>query len=146
MNKSEKSLRNLLRVWTVLFGTGALVFLLAGPLMFQWMNNLSRLVTPTLPLIAESREKFWLVLTTSLMVTLTALCYQAQRDIRQNYQLVTWLLISKLVSTLFFTLFFFTEGCLAYLIGGLFCDGPIFFITLIFYRRLVKGHVSPWQL
>ena len=140
----ERRMVILLRIWVGLFAIGGIVFAAAGNLLLASINYFSTVTLalpwPPLPLPAE---KFWLALAGSLMATLAALCWQAQRNLRVNYPIVSFVLISKFISTLLFTLFFFTDGpTLAYLLGGLGCDGPIFVLTLALYVPLVKAYRS----
>lgn len=132
-----------MQVWTGLFGFAALFFLLGGNFLIEsgnWIGSfffqLPRMPLPT--------ENFWLSLTTSLMVTLTAICFYIQKDIHTNKKLTIFVLISKLTSTLVF-LFAFLGGphYFNYLLGSLFCDGPIFFTTLYFYQKSLRSDTTP---
>ncbi len=132
-----------MQVWTALFGFAAVFFLLGGNFLIESGNRIgSRLFhLPPMPLPAEN---FWLSLTTSLMVTLTALCFYIQRDIHTNKKLTIFILISKLTSTLvFFFEFFWSPHYFNYLLGSLFSDGPIFLITLYFYQKSLRADATP---
>ncbi len=139
ITKEEKQLVVLLRIWIFCFALGGLYFLLFQNQLIARINYISSEVLKlNLPPLPESTEKFWLALTISMMATITALSYIAQRDIRKNIGYVIPLLISKFVSTFFFIIFFFLHvPALAYIVGAL-TDGPIFVITLIFYLRCKK--------
>ena len=127
-----------MRVWTAVFPLAALAFLFFGDFLLRTGNvvgaSLFHLENPTpMPV-----EKFWLTLTVSLMITLTALCYYIQKDVVTNKRLTSFVLISKAVSTVLFLIFFARTREFNYLMGAVFSDGPIFAVTLIFYRRGLK--------
>jgi len=131
----EERLKKLLNIFTFLFAAAGLSFIFASHLLISEINHFSQKFTPQLPLLAENAENFWLALTGSLMVTLTALCYAAQLDLRRRKDLVVYILISKAASTFFFLSFFlFTLRAFAYLVGAI-TDGSIFIILLFFYLR-----------
>ena len=140
LTREQKQIVILLRIWSWAFGLGGLYFLLFQNHLIGQINFISsKILKLPLPPLTESTEKFWLVLTLSMMATINALSYIAQRDIRKNMGYVVPLLISKFVSTLFFIIFFFTHiHSLAYIAGAL-TDGSIFIITLIFYLRALKA-------
>lgn len=130
----ENQLRRLMQVWMILFGIGALAFLFGGDQILKNGNRIGDLfgMTP----MPMPTERFWLSLTVSMMVTITALSFYIQRDVVVNKKITSFLLISKLTSTLVFLFFFFADHpYFNYLLGSVFCDGPIFLITFIFYRR-----------
>ena len=137
----ERHLKRLMQVWALLFGFGAVLFLFAGNLILMGGNWISayflHLKNPLMPMPSEH---FWLALTTSMMVTITAIAYHIQRDVVTNKGLTSLLLISKFTSTLVFLgMYFFDAPYFNYLLGSIFCDGPIFLITLFFYRRAIRG-------
>ena len=130
-----------MKIWTILFGIGAVSFLVAGDWIIlggNWAGtNIFHLSSPSMPV---PTERFWLSLTTSLMVTITVLSYTIQKDVRANLKLTNLLLVSKLTSTVVFLSAYFSDApYFNYLLGSVFCDGPIFVITLIFYRRILKS-------
>lgn len=132
--REENQLRRLMQIWTGLFGTGAVIFLLIGDRILEQGNWIgSRLNFPPMPL---PTERFWLSLTISMMATITALAYYVQKDVRMNKKITVFILIAKLTSTLALMNFFFADArYFNYLMGSVFCDGPIFIITFILYRR-----------
>ncbi len=131
----EERLKKLLNIFTFLFAAAGLGFIFAPHLLISEINHLGQMLAPQLPPLAENSENFWLALTGSLMVTLTALCYAAQLDLRRRKDLVVYILISKAASTFFFLSFFlFTLHAFAYLVGAI-TDGSIFIILLFFYLR-----------
>lgn len=145
LTHSEKRLKRVLQLWMVVFIPSTIIFSFFGNILFSWINKLTEmlLLTPALLPIPPSQERFWLVLTTSLMVTLICLCYWAQKDIRKNLILVRFILISKFTSTLFFFIFFmFFEKLGAYLIG-MAADGAVFLIIYLFYRPVKLSSGNP---
>lgn len=139
LTSEERALKRLLQFWAVLFLIAGLVFVFFPNLIVQSLNHLALKIAPSLPTLPLSEDRFWIVLMFSLMVTLTFLCYSAQDDLRRRKDLVQFVLISKITSTLFFLIFFFVDRmALAYLMGML-VDGSIFVITLIFYSRALKS-------
>lgn len=134
-----------MRFWTFLFGTGAVSFLLFGSWILYFGNLLSvEILHLNLPAMPLPVEKFWLSLTVSLMATITMISYYIQKDVRANLVLTSFLLISKLTSTLvMLSAFFWDHPYFNYLLGSVFCDGPIFVITFIFYHRAVKSLLVP---
>src|SRR5215467_6803367 len=133
LTREEKALRQLLQIFMFLFAAAGLVFSLVPGMIVDQLNWLAFKVSPSLPLLANSENRFWVALTVSMMATITALCYGAQSDLRRKKELVAYLLVAKAVSTLFFILYFALDGhSLAYLFGSL-VDGPIFIVLFIFY-------------
>ncbi len=123
-----------MQVWTVVFGIAGFVFVFLGDWILRTGNAVGdRLGMTPMPIPVE---KFWMALTFSLMMTLTALCYTIQKDMALYKRLTVFVLISKLVSTLAFLFFFFWDGpYFNYLLGSVFCDGPIFLVTWLVYRK-----------
>jgi len=134
-----------MQFWTGLFAFGTFAFLFFGDRILADGNRIGAwlLGSPPMPLPVEiPAERFWLTLTTSSMVTLTALCYYIQRDVVANKRLTIFVLISKIVSTLTYLGFYFLDApFFNYLMGSVFCDGPIFVITLLVYRSALRSEV-----
>lgn len=134
-----------MQIWAGLFAFGTFAFLFFGDRILENGNRIGEHLfnSPPMPLPVEiPAERFWLTLTTSSMVTLTALCYYIQRDVVTNKRLTVFVLISKIVSTLTYLGFYFLDApFFNYLMGSVFCDGPIFVITFLFYRSAVKSGV-----
>jgi len=139
LTKEEQQLAVMMKVWAIVFGIGGVIFFLFPEKLFDSMNMTSTIIfKDTLPLLKQSSEKFWSALSLSLMTTLTFMCWLASKDIRKNGNLVKAVLVSKLASTLFYIFFFIDDSrILAYIIGSMFSDGPIFIIILVFYMRAV---------
>lgn len=80
-------------------------------------------------------EKFWLSMTFSMMMCITALSIAAWLNIRRNINYIVPLLAAKISSALAgLLLFIFSERYFAYLAVFL-VDGSLFLITLILYFR-----------
>jgi hypothetical protein len=128
-------LRVLLFLWGIIFSGALGIFVFATDALFTQMNDLSMRYTPHLAPIAYSSERFWMVLTTSLMLTLVMLCFGAALDIKQRMNWVPLLLVSKFVSTISFLAYFLTgHTSLAYVIGAL-TDGFVFLLTVFVYTK-----------
>lgn len=134
---AERALAKLFTVWFYLFGVGAICFLLWGRELFMSANYLSSQVFYLeAPLTPVPDQFFWNSLTVSLMSVLTYLSWLIKSDVRRWLDLVPVVLVSKLVSTLLFLgCYWLDQPYFLYFIGAVFSDGPIFLITLIFYRR-----------
>jgi hypothetical protein len=133
-------LRNWMIASVVLYLGGGFNFVAGQNRLLQWMNAFStRFFKDRLPLIPLSTEKFWLVLTTSMMLMLVVCCGLAAYDAPKFYWLVMPVLFSKACSTIFYLLlFFFQKRYFAYLVGA-FTDGPLLIITLIIFLRALPA-------
>lgn len=135
LSSSEKNLVWLLRFWIFAFGITTAIFIFWQNPFLELINSLSAKFTPALIPIAIAQEKFWLVLTLSLMVTLVFMCIWGQNDIKKNHWVLPAILVSKFTSTFFFFLFFIlVQKSLAYMVGVL-SDGFVFLVTLIIYQK-----------
>lgn len=145
LTREEKQLRNLMQFWTVLFGLGAVAFLLFGDWILYGGNFISReILKLDWPVMPQPTERFWLSLTVSMMATITMISRYIAKNVRQNIVLTSFLLVSKLTSTsVMLSAFFWDHRYFNYLLGSVFCDGPIFVITWIFYRRALKSLMIP---
>ena len=129
-----------LKTWmiisAVIYGGGMLSFLFGQNLLLENLNKTSQLLfRDRFPLIPLSTEKFWLTLTTSMMLMLTALCIFAAADPKKYLAMVVIILLSKAGSTSqYLYLFFKQQRYFAYLVGAL-TDGPLFLVTLYFFLR-----------
>ena len=124
MPPPERQLQLLLRLWTGLFGIGALLFLIAPS---QVTNLLA---------LPPASERFWNALAVAMMAAVTALSYEAQKDVPKGRILVRILLVAKATSTLGFALALLTDGFRVGYLAGVVCDGSIFWITAWMYRRV----------
>lgn len=137
MNNAIIYLRYWMGISAGMYFVAMLFFLFAQNQLLEGLNTVSRwLFKERLPLIPLSTEKFWLVLTTSMMLMLTALCGFVAYKPEAFLEMVIIVLISKLCSTSLYLILFGEKKYFAYLVGAL-TDGPLFLITLIFYLLAV---------
>lgn len=124
LTDAERRLRDLLRIWTLLFGAGVIAFA-AQP--ERTTAALGLLPGPSLP---AGEERFWNALAVSLMATLTMLSATAAGDVRGRRSLVRPLLVSKTASTLMFLRRYRTPPRRTPYLAGAVCDGSILLVTL----------------
>lgn len=122
LTDAERSLRSLLRFWTLLFGAGAISFA-ADP--DRSTASLNVLPGPPLP---ASSEKYWNALAVSLMATITVLSAMAATDVRRRRAFVWPLMVSKAVSSGMYVRRFTEQRSTAYLVGAA-VDGSILAVT-----------------
>jgi hypothetical protein len=128
LSAEERRLRDLLRIWTVLFAAGTLSFALQPD---RATGSLGLLPGAALE---QSSERFWNALAVSLMATLTALCGIAAGDVRRHRSLIVPVLVSKAVSSGMFLLRFRERPRRTAYLAGALCDGSILAVTLRHYR------------
>ncbi len=139
MTREERHLRTFMVISAITYLAVGFAFVLMPGQILRVFNLCSRIITPGLEEIPLSTEKFWLSMTFSMMMTIAALCYITQHNIRKNKGYIIPLLISKSASALSALCFFiFSARYLAYL-GIFIVDGSIFWITLFFYLRASKA-------
>ena len=137
--RKEKHLKTFMIISAITYFVVGFAFAIIPEVMLKAINVFSRILTPSLEEIPLSVEKFWLSMTFSMMMTITALCYIAQHNIRKNKGYIIALLISKSASALSALCFFiFSDKYFAYLVIFL-VDGSIFWVTLFFYIRASKA-------
>jgi uncharacterized protein (DUF362 family) len=139
VTKEERHLKIFMVISAITYFVVGFAFALVPGQILEAFNLFSRILTPGLKETPISVEKFWLSLSFSMMMTIAALCYIAQHNIRKNKGYVIALLISKCASALSGLCFFiFSAKYLAYL-AIFIVDGSIFWITLFFYVRANKA-------
>jgi len=126
-----------LRIWMIIsafmYFFSGLTFLFGQNFLLGQINAVSNMLFKgKYPLIPASSEKFWLVLTSSMMLMLTVLCIFAAVDPEKYLSMVAVVLVSKACSTGLYIWFFIKDKYFAYLVGAL-TDGPLFLATLIFF-------------
>lgn len=136
LNKNEENLRNLIRLWFVLFIGASLSFLFGGAFLVESLNSLSSRFFPSLALCpVPASNDFWLPLGLSLMTVLIYMCYLIGKNVRAHIHLVKILCLSKFASSFFFFVFFiFVEKTLAHFVG-LVVDGSILLVTIHCLRK-----------
>lgn len=131
-------LRYLLALWAGLFFVATCFFYWRSDELLQSFNTISLYFELPLEMVNLSSERFWLVLTMSLMATLIYLCLSTAINIKKRLHQVGAILVAKFVSAVFFVIgFFFVSKSLAFLVGAV-VDGGIYFITSFFYNRAVR--------
>ena len=139
LTSKERQLKIFLRISAITYFVVGFIFVILPEQLLKAFNLISQVIMPSLPLIPISVEKFWLSMTFSMMMTITALCYIAQHNIRKNKRYVIPLLISKSASSLAALCFFiFSAKYFSYLVIFI-VDGALFWITLFFYLRANKA-------
>lgn len=139
ITREEEQLKIFMRISGLTYFVVGFAFAFAPDFILSTINALSEILMPGLEKIPMSTEKFWLSLTFSMMMTITALCYIVQHNILKNKGYIIPLLISKSASAISALCFFiFSTKYFAYLVIFL-VDGSIFWITLFFYLRANKA-------
>jgi L-lactate permease len=86
-------------------------------------------------------EHFWQILAVSLLAVLVVTAFLAQHDIRQNYNYVVLIIVSKLVTTLgYLSAVIFSGPYFAY-VTGMAVDFIILVLTWFCYSRAVGSRV-----
>jgi len=130
LTNEERRLRDLLRLWTVLFGFGALSFAIDPDRTIDVLGVLPGERVP-------SGDRFWNALGVSLMATLTTLCGMAAWDVRRHRRFILPVLVSKAVSSGMYGWRYAARPARTSYLAGALCDGSIFAITL--QRYLAAG-------
>ncbi len=139
ITREEKQLKIFMLLSAIAYFVVGIVFIIMPGYLLELINRLSVAILPGLDPIPISVEKFWLSLTFSMMMTIAALSFIAQHNIRKNKGYVIPVMISKCASALSSLCFFiFSAKYLAYLVIFM-VDGSIFWITLFFYLRANKA-------
>jgi uncharacterized protein (DUF362 family) len=132
MTKEERFFKLFMGLSAVTYLIAGCIFALAPGFILKAINLLG-ILTPSLPEIPISAEKFWLSLAFAMMMTITCLSYMVYFNVRKNKNYVIPLLIAKAASSLSALSFFlFSARYFAYLAIFL-LDGAIFWVTLFFY-------------
>lgn len=85
-----------------------------------------------------SVERFWVALTGSYMVMVSAIAWYLAKDIRKNFELIKILIIGKAASSLLSLVFFiFYQNGLIYF-ANFVADGQIALTTLFYYKKILK--------
>lgn len=126
-----------LRIWMIvsafMYFFAGLTFLFGQNFLLGQMNSVSNMLFKgRYPLIPASSERFWLVLTSSMMLMLVVLSVFAAVDPEEYLHMVVIILVSKACSTGLYIWLFMKDKYFAYIVGAL-TDGPLFLITLVFF-------------
>ncbi|MGD0837349.1 MAG: DUF362 domain-containing protein, partial [Polyangia bacterium] len=119
----------------VYLGVG-LLFAIAPDGVLRALNYLSRILTPGLALAGLPRERFWVALAFSMMMTIAMLSFCAASALHRNRGYVAALLMAKATSTLCSLWYFLMPA--HHQLASLFIvlvDGTLFSLTLYFFLR-----------
>ncbi len=138
LTKEEKQLKILMIISALTYFVVGFAFVIVPQQILALINHISQQLTPGLDPIPEQHGQFWVCMSFSMMMTITALCCIAAHNIRRNVAYVAPLLIAKAASALS-ALFVFVFGA-RYLavITITAVDGSIFGVTLFFYLRACR--------
>ena len=112
LTKPEKSLTWLFRIWLLCFVSVFTLFFKFSGQFLEITNQISAKYFPGLLPIPTESNPFWMPLVFSLMVTLIAISYLVQKNIRKNLNLIPVFLASKLGTSIFFFVYFWPLNCL----------------------------------
>lgn len=139
--RHERTFSAILRIFAFVYVLAGLSFLVATPVLFNVLNQLGALVIPAAPPLSLPSEKFWSVLTFSLMMTLVYLSWTASVNLREKRSCVIAILISKFISTAGFLVFYYQSGYTVAYLAGAIVDGTIFLIHYLFYRKVFHARL-----
>ena len=144
LTRSEKLMKYAGLLFAVMFIGAVLVFISLPGQMFGIMNDISKTLFPSLPLASDS-GKFWVSLSVSMMVTITALSILIYKDVKKNYRMAIPLAAAKFTSSIF-GLGFFLAGFACRESGWntlanlmiLFTDFPLGVLMLVLYLMVKR--------
>lgn len=136
----ERQLVWLLRWWVGVFAAATVVFAFFPKGLIYWINIIGKTIFNwRYAWLPEPVESFWQVLAVALLVVLTYVAFEAQRDVRENFTLVRIIILSKLITALGFLVAFVFQGpYFAYLVG-MAVDSIILILTWSCYHRSVAS-------
>lgn len=139
VTREERHLKIVMVISAITYVVVGFAFAILPEPILKVFNLCSRILTPGLEQIPLPVEKFWLSMAFSMMMTIAALSFIAQHNIRKNKGYIIPVLISKTASSLSALCFFiFSARYFAYLVVFI-VDGSIFWITLFFYLRASRA-------
>jgi hypothetical protein len=124
----------------ILFFLAAILFIVGPDWMLNYLVAIGRGIFGWIesPIVLGA-ERFWCVLAIAHLVTLTYLCFEAQRDFLRNIDYARAVIIAKLASTVGFAVcLLFYEHRFFYLVGAA-IDGMIFILTWYYYNAAIKS-------
>jgi len=139
VNREEKQAVLFLKASAAVYFLVGLAFMVFPDLILSLFNRVSGLLFPSLPLTPIDGDRFWTALAFSMMMTIAAISFAAQHNIRKNRPLVVILLVSKAASSLSGLLLFLLQNRYFSYLGIALVDGAIFWITLVFFVRANKA-------
>ncbi len=145
--RSERHLTWLMKIYVPMFGITGFLFLLFPDYLLGRLDFLTENVGfigrfgNKIGATGSSAELFWVFLSFSMMITITACCYIAAKDVRKNRVAIVPVLFSKFASSSSALTFYLFDGrTFGHLVIFL-ADFPLFVITLIFYFRAHIGAI-----
>ena len=139
ISREEKQAASFLKGSATVYFLVGLAFIFFPDPILSLFNRLSAYLFPTLPLTPIGGEHFWTALAFSMMMTIAAICFAAQHNIRKYRHLVVILLVSKSASSLSALMLFLLQSRTLSYLGIALVDGVLFWITLVFFLRANKA-------
>jgi hypothetical protein len=137
--KDLKNIKWAMIFFATVFFVVDLIFLFFTEELFTIINQLGEMVKINKPIEMPS-EKFYLILTNSMMLGITYISARIAMNAKENINLLVVLMLIKLISSITgLILFFLPEGNFGYLIIFI-ADFPLFLISYYFYNKLRKGY------
>ena len=143
--RSEKNLTWLMKIYVPMFGIAGFLFLLFPDYLlgridfltekFDFIGRIGNKTGAT----GSPAELFWVFMSFSMMMTITACCYVAAKDVRKNRVAIIPVIVSKFASSSSaFVFYLFAGHTLAHLVIFM-TDFPLFVITYVFFLRAHMG-------
>lgn len=133
--REESQLKVFLTISALTYLVVGFAFLIIPEKILDMSNIVSQGLAPSLPLIPISTGKFWVCLSFSMMMTITALCCIARHNVRRNIGYMAPLLVAKAASALSALFVFIFSARYFAVLAITLVDGSIFWITLFFFLR-----------
>jgi len=140
LNRFEIWFQRWMHLLCVSFLVTAIFFLVCGGSLPRWLDTAGKETSILAPYPASSHGEgaFWRILAVSMMCMLTWSCRRIYSDPGKNRSWVTLVLISKLVSSFLYLVFFLFTFQVPYLVGWI-TDGALFLITLALWIPASTG-------
>lgn len=143
--KQERSLILLARILAVVFLSFGILSILAPDYSLNYITDIGRwLLGWHSPAIKLGSERFWLVPTVSLNISLAYLCFVVQGDAVHNLEYVRILLIATFTCAAGFALCLVASSHQFFYLIGACTEGAIFIIALLVYRSAVQSR-NKWS-
>lgn len=133
LTQDERLLAQWLKICSPLYAVAGLAFVATHAVMFEWLRPITDLLhlDPT----PNPTERFWLALSTSMMLMLTVCCALGARDIRRNIDMCIPVFMSKFCSTICGILFFAAAAPFGMYLLIATTDLPLGIVTFVLWRR-----------
>jgi uncharacterized protein (DUF362 family) len=139
LTREEKHLKTFLIASAFTYLVVGSAFAMVPAQVLGLLNALSTLLVPKLALAPVPSGRFWVSLSFSMMMTISALCFTAQANVRKNKGYVVPVLVAKAASVgsaLVFLLWserYFAHWAIVVV------DGSLFWLTLFFFVRASRA-------